>query len=122
VVVGPQVPAGERRDQPIYPQDVMATALGLAGARRPAHVFFHDVRPLIADATAPSPYPSISGSYLDKQRAITHDVRGRSADRLQPLEAKDQILTVRVPATSFAAARRPVSVTPSGRSRPTFTV
>jgi arylsulfatase A-like enzyme len=36
-------------------------------------VFFHDVRPLIADATRPSPYPSIYGGYLDSQRAITHE-------------------------------------------------
>lgn len=36
-------------------------------------MFFHDVRPLIADASALSPYPSIYGSYLDTQRAITHD-------------------------------------------------
>ncbi|MBK8094949.1 MAG: sulfatase-like hydrolase/transferase [Verrucomicrobiaceae bacterium] len=70
LVAGPGVAKGAQKDTSIYLQDVMATALDLAGAERPAHVFFNSVRPLLSGEK--SRYESIYGAYLGLQRAITH--------------------------------------------------
>jgi choline-sulfatase len=73
IVAGPGVPAGQKTNRPVYLQDVMATSLDLAGAEKPAHVFFNSVVPMIKSAQQASPYESIYGSYLAQQRSITHD-------------------------------------------------
>jgi arylsulfatase A-like enzyme len=57
----------------VYLQDVMATSLDLAGAEKPAHVFFNSVLPMIQSPQQASPYASVYGSYLAVQRSITHD-------------------------------------------------
>lgn len=72
-VVGPGVPKGEKRAQPIYLQDTMATSLELAGVKKPKHVEFHSLLPLIKDAQAKSPYRSVYGAYLQLQRSVIHD-------------------------------------------------
>jgi arylsulfatase A-like enzyme len=51
--------------------DVMATSLDLAGAEKPAHVFFNSLRPLLNGEK--SRYESVYGAYLELQRAITHN-------------------------------------------------
>jgi choline-sulfatase len=51
----------------------MPTALELAGAPKPPHVFFHSLLPLARGETKASAYPSIYAAYLDLQRAILHD-------------------------------------------------
>jgi choline-sulfatase len=51
----------------------MATALDLAGASKPDHVFFHSLLPLLNGRQQQSSYPSIYGAYLDLQRSVTHD-------------------------------------------------
>jgi choline-sulfatase len=51
----------------------MPTALELAGAQRPPHVFFHSLLPLLNAERQTSPYESIYGAYLELQRAVTHD-------------------------------------------------
>ncbi len=71
LVAGPGVPAGRRIATPVYLQDIMPTALGLAGATPPETVFFRDLRPHLA-GPAPS-HPAIYGAYLDLQRAVVHD-------------------------------------------------
>ena len=73
IVAGPGVPKGAKNDAAIYLQDVMATALDLAGAERPPHVFFHSLRPLLGGGRAESCYPTGFCAYLELQRAITHD-------------------------------------------------
>jgi choline-sulfatase len=73
IVSGPNVPKGQTRDAAIYLQDVMPTTLALAGAKKPAHVFFNDLHPLIADEKQPSLYPAVYGSYLQLQRSVTHN-------------------------------------------------
>ena len=73
IVAGPGVPQNEQSDRAIYLQDVMPTTLGLAGVEKPKHVFFHDLRPLLKDAQAPSPYPAVYGGYLQLQRSVTQD-------------------------------------------------
>jgi choline-sulfatase len=73
IVVGPGVGKNKRISTPIYLQDAMATALDLAGAEKPAHVFFNSLRPLLDGKQQPSSYDSIYGSYLELQRSITHE-------------------------------------------------
>lgn len=73
IVAGPGVKPGARSDAAVYLQDVMATALDLAGAERPGHVFFHSVLPLLRGERQESSYESVYGGYLELQRAITHD-------------------------------------------------
>ncbi len=67
-VVGPGVKAGQKIDEPIYLQDVMPTTLQLAGIKKPQHVEFSSVLPLLAGGK--SPYQSIYGGYLKLQRSI----------------------------------------------------
>ena len=71
LVAGPGVAKGAKNDAAIYLQDVMATALDLAGAEKPAHVFFNSLRPLLNGEK--SRYESVYGAYLELQRAITHE-------------------------------------------------
>lgn len=71
LVAGPGVAKGAKNDAAIYLQDVMATTLDLAGAEKPAHVFFNSLRPLLNGEK--SRYESVYGAYLELQRAITHD-------------------------------------------------
>ncbi len=73
LVAGPGVPAGRKIEAPIYLQDVMPTTLELAGAKKPKHVFFHSLLPLLRGEQSESPYESIYGAYLELQRSITHD-------------------------------------------------
>ncbi|MDY0167009.1 MAG: sulfatase-like hydrolase/transferase [Thermoguttaceae bacterium] len=73
LVVGPGVPAGKKIDSPVYLQDVMPTALELAGVPKPEHVDFHSLLPLVRGETDSHAYESIYGAYLGLQRAITHD-------------------------------------------------
>ncbi len=72
VVVGPGVAAGRKIATPIYMQDMMATALELAGVEKPDHVFFKSLLPQLRSPEAPPPYPEIYGAYLNRQRAIVH--------------------------------------------------
>jgi choline-sulfatase len=73
MVVGPCVPKNQRREAPIYLQDVMATTLEIAKADKPSHIFFKSILPLIGSENAPSPYDAIYGGYLQLQRSITQD-------------------------------------------------
>jgi choline-sulfatase len=73
IVAGPGVKAGARLPAPIYLQDVMATALDLAGAPRPAHVEFHSLLPLLRGEPSPAARETIYGAYLELQRAVIHD-------------------------------------------------
>ncbi|MEZ5384154.1 MAG: sulfatase-like hydrolase/transferase [Prosthecobacter sp.] len=73
LVAGPGVAKGATNDNAIYLQDVMATALDLAGAEKPKHVFFNSLLPLLNGEQKESSYPDVYGAYLELQRAITHD-------------------------------------------------
>lgn len=72
VVVGPGVPEGKRNHTPVYLQDVMPTTLDLAGVKRPDHVQFKSLLPLIRGEPA-TPYDAIYGAYLDLQRSVKQD-------------------------------------------------
>lgn len=73
VVNGPGVNAGAKIDAPIYLQDVMATALDLAGAAKESQVEFQSVLPLLRGEPSATGRASIYGAYLDLQRAVVHD-------------------------------------------------
>jgi choline-sulfatase len=73
VVAGPGVKAGAKISAPIYLQDVMATALDLAGAPKPEQVEFHSLLPLLRDEKSPAAREAIYGAYLQLQRAVIHD-------------------------------------------------
>jgi choline-sulfatase len=71
ILSGPGVPTDKRIDDRVYLQDLMPTALELAGIEVPEYVFFHSLLPLIQGS--PPPYPSIYGAYMNSQRMIRHD-------------------------------------------------
>jgi arylsulfatase A-like enzyme len=73
VINGPRIPKGEQRDQNVYMQDVMATAYELAGIKKPAHVFFNSLMPVIRDKNKRSNYAAIYGSYTNTQRMVRTD-------------------------------------------------
>lgn len=71
IVIGPNIPKGEKRDAMVYLQDVMATTLDLADVAKPKYVEFNSLLPLIEDASRESSYEAVYGCYLkDKQRMI----------------------------------------------------
>jgi arylsulfatase A-like enzyme len=73
IVAGPGVPKNKRIAAPIYLQDVMATSLDLAGVKKPEHVWFNSLLPLIQGRAKQSAYDAIYGAYLELQRSITVD-------------------------------------------------
>ncbi|WP_221622272.1 sulfatase-like hydrolase/transferase [Larkinella rosea] len=73
VVVGPTIPKGEKREQQVYLQDIMATTYDLVSIPKPAHVYFNSLLPLIKNKKAAGVYPEIYGSYMDLQRMVRTD-------------------------------------------------
>lgn len=73
LVVGPKAPKGKKIDAPIYLQDVMPTALELAGRSVPAWVDFRSLLPLIEGRTDQPPHPAVYNAYMDLQRAVTFE-------------------------------------------------
>ena len=72
IVSGPGIPKGEKRDQQIYFQDIMATTYELAGMKKPGHVYFNSIIPIIKNRKS-SGYPEIYGGYMDLQRMVRTD-------------------------------------------------
>jgi choline-sulfatase len=70
IVAGPGVKRGERIAAPIYLQDVMPTALELAGVAKPEQVEFHSLLPLVRGERTESYHPAIYGAYLQLQRSV----------------------------------------------------
>lgn len=73
VVVGPGVPKGEKRDQQVYLQDIMATTYELTGIAKPPHVYFNSLLPMIKNKRSESSYPEIYGGYMNVQRMVRTD-------------------------------------------------
>jgi len=73
IVVGPDIPQGEKIHTDVYLQDVMATALDLAGVKKPDFVYFHSVMPFVRGERKESFYPAVYGAYLNYQRMIRKD-------------------------------------------------
>ena len=70
VVVGPGIPKGEKRDQAVYLQDIMATTYALAGINKPEQVYFNNLMPAIRNKNTASAYPDIYGGYMGSQRMV----------------------------------------------------
>jgi arylsulfatase A-like enzyme len=73
IVAGPGIPKGEKRDQQVYLQDIMATTYQLAGIQKPAYVYFNSMLPMIKDKEAKTVYPEIYGGYMNLQRMVRTD-------------------------------------------------
>jgi arylsulfatase A-like enzyme len=72
LVAGPGVTADSKNNEPVYLQDVMATSLELAGVKKPEHVEFQSLLPLIR-GEGETQYESVYGAYLGVQRSVIHD-------------------------------------------------
>ena len=71
IVSGPGVPKNKKIPAPIYLQDVMPSTLAIAGVKKPDHVQFKDIMPLVSGKNNNPHYEAIYGAYLDAQRSIT---------------------------------------------------
>ncbi len=71
LIVGPNVEKGAKNGAPIYLQDIMPTALDLAGAPIPEYVEFKSLEPLLKGGE--KHYDSIYGAYKNQQRMICKD-------------------------------------------------
>lgn len=70
VVVGPDIPANQRLDQEVYLQDVMPSALDIAGIIKPNFVDFNSLLPIARGEQLEGNYPAIYGAYIKVQRMI----------------------------------------------------
>lgn len=71
IAAGPGIKGGDKIAAPIYLQDVMATSLDIAGAKRPEQVEFHSLMPLLNGKTKESQVKAVYGAYLGLQRSVT---------------------------------------------------
>jgi arylsulfatase A-like enzyme len=73
-VAGPDVPKNKREKVDVYLQDIMASALDLAGVEKPEYVEFNSLMPFIRGERQESFYPAIYGCYQkDLQRMVRAD-------------------------------------------------
>ncbi len=73
MMVGPDIPQGQKIDAPIYLQDVMATTLELAKIEKPEYVDFASLVPVAKNLKPNHIYPAIYGCYVNHQRMIVKD-------------------------------------------------
>lgn len=73
MIMGPNIPKGEKIPEDIYLQDAMATSLDIAGIEKPDYVFFNSVLPIINGSQKVSSYDAIYNGYIDLQRMIRKD-------------------------------------------------
>jgi choline-sulfatase len=72
MVNGPGIERNKKIAAPVYLQDIMPSALELAGVGKPQHVQFKSLLPLIR-GRAKRNYDAIYGGYIDLQRMICTD-------------------------------------------------
>ncbi|MBD8491303.1 sulfatase-like hydrolase/transferase [Echinicola sp. CAU 1574] len=74
MAMGPDLPAGNKVNNDIYLQDVMATSLELAGIEKPDYVEFNSFLSLAKNETKEGAYEQgIYGAYVNYQRMIRKD-------------------------------------------------
>jgi arylsulfatase A-like enzyme len=73
IVMGPDVPKGQRITQDIYLQDIMATSLDLAAVKKPDYVQFKSFKPLLYGENTNGHYNGVYGAYMNLQRMIRKD-------------------------------------------------
>ncbi len=70
MVSGPGVAQGRKIATPVYLQDIMPSTLELAGVRKPDHVQFRSLLPLM-DGRRDTSYDAVYGGYFSFQRMVT---------------------------------------------------
>lgn len=70
LIAGPGIPQGKKVTTPIYLQDVMATTLDIAKVKKPKHVDFNSVLPLIKKKNEKI---TMYGAYTNYQRMVIHN-------------------------------------------------
>lgn len=70
IIIGPDLPANKCIDADVYIQDIMPSALEIAGVDKPTYVEFSSLLPLIKSHQMKSHYKAIYGAYMNKQRMI----------------------------------------------------
>ncbi len=73
IVIGPDLPKNKKVDADVYLQDIMATALEIAGVNKPGYVEFSSLLPLAKGEQTKSNYDAIYGAYINYQRMIRKD-------------------------------------------------
>ncbi|WP_242084332.1 sulfatase-like hydrolase/transferase [Aestuariivivens sediminis] len=74
MMVGPDLPKNKKVDADVYLQDIMATALDIAGVQKPEYIEFNSLLNLIEDQDKKSKYNGIYGVYeASSQRMIRKD-------------------------------------------------
>ncbi|MGQ1784575.1 sulfatase-like hydrolase/transferase [Saccharicrinis sp. GN24d3] len=73
MVIGPDLPKGEKVDMDVYLQDIMPSSLELAGVEKPACVEFSSLMDLARQKNNESAYQAIYGCYKNLQRMIKKD-------------------------------------------------
>lgn len=73
IVVGPDIPKGEKREMEVYLQDIMPTTIEYAGGVVPEYVEFSSMKSLIEGERTASFHPEVYGAYMDLQRMIRKD-------------------------------------------------
>ena len=73
IIVGPDIPRGEKRDMAVYLQDIMPTTIESAGGQVPEYVEFSRLKPLIEKHKTESNYPGVYCAYTDVQRMFRVD-------------------------------------------------
>jgi len=70
IIVGPDIPEGEKRDMAVYIQDLVPTAIEYAGGQVPEYVEYSSLKSLIENKQTESSYPEVYCAYRDLQRMI----------------------------------------------------
>lgn len=70
IIVGPNIPKNQKKEDLVYIQDIMATTLDLAGAKKPDYVEFRSLIPSVNNYEKANNYESIYGAYLNLQRMV----------------------------------------------------
>ena len=74
MVVGPNIPKGKKIEADVYLQDLMATALEIAGVQKPTYIEFNSLMDLTNGTRNKSKYDAIYGTYeKGSQRMIRKD-------------------------------------------------
>lgn len=73
IIVGPDIPKGEKRNMEVYLQDIMPTTLEYAGGTVPEYVEFSSLKAFIEEEKTASYIPEVYGAYMDLQRMIRKD-------------------------------------------------
>ena len=73
IIMGPDVPKGQRITQDIYLQDIMATSLDLAGVKKPDYIQFNSFKDLVTGENTKGNYNGVYGAYMNLQRMIRKD-------------------------------------------------